>query len=412
MRITGGQLRQIIREELLRETTYRFPTGNKMLRGRTADITYDHGMRQTLDPAYNAEEDMSHWAAIPAAPGSPSDTMGFRDQEEDLLKMDPKVVAAKIIRTWGSEDTLNALDILKGGFGSDEDYHEAMIWLEDMLKTTVRMNPDPYNRNLTPREKSWIERTIGETYRQAAEAEGTGGFNPQLTPGRHFGPKVPGVNETRRISRNELLESGAPQPYYPPSDPRANPSGDFGRPAPRAPTQDPQLPQNIVDLKRVIDVHMFNHRRFVQKLHELLKASYFGKIHTRYGGPAQIGGYNLTQNQLLDKQGQPIDRNDILQMGPSGEWTSIDLPESVVMMAVPRGNGGSSPAVVLPGSIQGWPNSITLEFANRGALLLFGDENGVGLGTYQGDQLASKTFTPSGDYYTNMGTLAQFNPLR
>jgi hypothetical protein len=67
---------------------------------------------------------------------------------------------------------------------------------------------------------------------------------------------------------------------------------------------------------------------------------------------------------------------------------------------------------VLPPSIQGWPNSVTLEFANRGDLLLFGDENGVGLGTYPGDQLASKTFTPSGDYYTNMGTLAQFNPLR
>jgi hypothetical protein len=99
-------------------------------------------------------------------------------------------------------------------------------------------------------------------------------------------------------------------------------------------------------------------------------------------------------------------------MGPSGEWTSIDLPERVVLMAVPRGSGGSSPAVVLPPSIQGWPDSVTLEFANRGDLLLFGNENGVGLGTYPGDQLASKTFTPSGDYYTNMGTLAQFNPLR
>ena len=216
----------------------------------------------------------------------------------------------------------------------------------------------------------------------------------------------------RQIIREELLESGAPQPYYPPSDPRANPGGDPVRLAPRVLTQDPQLPQNIVDLKRVIDVHMFNHRRFAQKLHELLNASYYGRIHTRYSGPAQIGGYNLTQNQLLDKQGEPIDRSDILQMGSGGGWTAIDLPERVVLMAVPRGSGGSSPAVVLPGSIQGWPNSITLEFANRGDLLLIVDENGARLGTYQGDQLASKKFTPSGDYYTNMGTLAQFNPLR
>jgi len=216
----------------------------------------------------------------------------------------------------------------------------------------------------------------------------------------------------RQIIREELLESGAPQPYYPPSDPRANPGGDPVRLAPRVLTQDPQLPQNIVDLKRVIDVHMFNHRRFIQQLHELLKASYYGRVHTRYGGPAQIGGYNLTQNQLLDKSGAPINRNDIVQMGSGGGWTAIDLPERVVLMAVPRGSGGSSPAVVLPGSIQGWPNSITLEFANRKDLLLFGDENGVGLVTYQDDQLASKTFTPSGDYFTNMDTLAQFNPLR
>lgn len=205
MRISESRIRRIIREEMVRETKHRFPAGNMMLRGRPADINFDYGMRNRLDPDYNAEDDMSQWATIPAAPGSPSDTMGYRDQENDVLKLSPKVVASKIIDAWGAKDTLGMLEILKADAGNDEDYHDAMVWMYAALKTAVDIDMDPAGRDHTPSEKKWIESVIGETYRQASNRVGARGFDPRRSMGRHFGPPVKGMNESRirRIIQEE-----------------------------------------------------------------------------------------------------------------------------------------------------------------------------------------------------------------
>jgi len=208
MRISESRIRRIIREEMVRETKHRFPSGNMMLRGRPADINFDYGMRNRLDPDYNTEDDMSQWATIPAAPGSPSDTMGYRDQEKDVLKLNPKVVASKIIDSWGAKDTLGMLEILKADAGNDEDYHDAMVWMYTALKTAVDIDMDPAGRDHTPSEKKWIESVVGETYRQAsAHAGRRGGFDPRQSMGRHFGPPVKGMNEIRRIVRGETHRS-------------------------------------------------------------------------------------------------------------------------------------------------------------------------------------------------------------
>ena len=206
MRITDRQLRQIIREELLRETHYRFPINRGMgpgsLRGKRVDIVHDHGAKRLLDPDYNEREDFSRFAGVmDAPPDSPSDTLGFRDQEADVLKLNTKEVAEHMLNEWGYEDTVYALQSLMNpadteqGDEAQESSHELM---SDLL-SHFHVKLDPVNREFTPAEKRWYMRVLGDVNRLGRR----GAEMPAYRDTRTIvdGPGYNDINETRRKRR-------------------------------------------------------------------------------------------------------------------------------------------------------------------------------------------------------------------
>jgi hypothetical protein len=127
MRITSKQLRQIIREELIREM--------------------DDGPGEF--PGYGQEG----------------------DQYPLMRSLDLGEVADSMIHAWGYEDILVMVDILrKTNFRSSpqalEDLDSAQELFDDLL-SPFGLTADPEDRRLTPRESKWIAGLLGEIQRRA-----------------------------------------------------------------------------------------------------------------------------------------------------------------------------------------------------------------------------------------------------
>ena len=207
MRITARQLRQIIREEILREATHRFPINRGMgagtLRGKRVDIVHDHGAKQLLDPDYNERDDFSRFAGVMDAPSdAPSDTLGYRDQEADVLMLDTKEVAESMLNAWGYEDTIHALSSLMNpkpteqGFEDQEAAHELM---KDLLGE-FNVQLDPVNRVLSPDEKRWYAKVLGDVNRIGRRVSGMPGYRDTRTVVAYPGWQDD-INESRRKRR-------------------------------------------------------------------------------------------------------------------------------------------------------------------------------------------------------------------
>jgi hypothetical protein len=136
MRITSSQLRQIIREELVREF-------------------------------YDGSGD-DRWEDEPSGPSG--------DQYELMTSLDMKDVALSMIRAWGSEDILVMVEILtsddpmmgRGPVGEEDDLDRAQELFEDLI-SPFGLTIDPEDRRLTPREKHWFGKLL-RTIKQLADA--------------------------------------------------------------------------------------------------------------------------------------------------------------------------------------------------------------------------------------------------
>ena len=135
MRITQGQLRQIIKEELFREF-------------------FDDGDDGREDP-----------------PPEPD------DQWKRMSKMNMKKVAYKMIFAYGAEDILGLIDIIKNQpqFADmtpeqGEDLENSFMMFQDLLQTAgTDLTMDPEDRRLTRREQQWFDMLMEEIQEQATE---------------------------------------------------------------------------------------------------------------------------------------------------------------------------------------------------------------------------------------------------
>ena len=133
MRITQKQLRQIIKEELLREF---------------------------FDGSDDGREDSPDWD----------------DQWNQMLNLDMKEVAYKMIYAWGADDILDLIDIITNQpqfadmtLQQSEDLDEAFMMFQDLLETAgTGLTMDPEGRRLTRREKQWFDMLMDEIREQAA----------------------------------------------------------------------------------------------------------------------------------------------------------------------------------------------------------------------------------------------------
>lgn len=137
MRITQHQLRQIIKEELVREF-------------------------------YDGSGD-DRWDDEPSGPSG--------DQYELMTSLNMKDVALSMINSWGSEDILVMVDILtsddpaaRGQFppGEEDDLDRAQEVFEDLL-SPFGLTIDPEDRRLTRREKRWFGKLL-RTIKRLADA--------------------------------------------------------------------------------------------------------------------------------------------------------------------------------------------------------------------------------------------------
>ena len=128
MKITQRQLRQIIKEELVREF-------------------------------YDGSGD-DRWEDEPSGPSG--------DQYELMTSLNMKTVAQSMINAWGSEDILVMVDILtsddpasRGQFPPDEedDLDRSQDLFDDLL-SPFGLTIDPEDRRLTPREKRWFGKLL------------------------------------------------------------------------------------------------------------------------------------------------------------------------------------------------------------------------------------------------------------
>lgn len=188
MKITRNQLRQIIKEELLRETQHRFPinrgSGAGSLRGKGVDIVHDFGSKRLLDPDYNERDDFSRFAGVmDAPPGAPSDTLGYRDQEADVLSLDTKEVAESMLNDWGYEDTVHTLSCLMNPEPTEqgeEDQEAAHELMQDLL-SHFNVKLDPVNRDLSPAEQHWYAKVLGDVNRLGRRGAGMPGYRDTRT---------------------------------------------------------------------------------------------------------------------------------------------------------------------------------------------------------------------------------------
>ena len=134
MRITQRQLRQIIKEELVREF-------------------------------YDGSGD-DRWEDEPSGPSG--------DQYELMTSLNMKAVAQSMINAWGSEDILVMVDILtsdepvlgQGPPGEEDDLDRAQALFDDLL-SPFGLTIDPEDRRLTPREKRWFGKLLSTITRLA-----------------------------------------------------------------------------------------------------------------------------------------------------------------------------------------------------------------------------------------------------
>jgi len=134
MRITQRQLRQIIKEELVREF-------------------------------YDGSGD-DRWEDEPIGPSG--------DQYELMTSLNMKSVALSMINSWGSEDILVMVDILtsddpvlgQGPMGEEDDLDRAQELFDDLL-SPFGLTIDPEDRRLTPREKRWFGKLLSTITRLA-----------------------------------------------------------------------------------------------------------------------------------------------------------------------------------------------------------------------------------------------------
>ena len=136
MRITQRQLRQIIKEELVREF-------------------------------YDGSGD-DRWEDEPSGPSG--------DQYELMTSLNMKAVAQSMINAWGSEDILVMVDILTSDdpvlgqdpMGEEDDLDRAQALFDDLL-SPFGLTIDPEDRRLTPREKRWFGKLL-RTIKRLADA--------------------------------------------------------------------------------------------------------------------------------------------------------------------------------------------------------------------------------------------------
>jgi hypothetical protein len=134
MRITQRQLRQIIKEELVREF-------------------------------YDGSGD-DRWEDEPSGPSG--------DQYELMTSLNMKSVALSMINSWGSEDILVMVDILTSDdpvlgqdpMGEEDDLDRAQALFDDLL-SPFGLTIDPEDRRLTPREKRWFGKLLNTITRLA-----------------------------------------------------------------------------------------------------------------------------------------------------------------------------------------------------------------------------------------------------
>jgi hypothetical protein len=217
--------------------------------------------------------------------------------------------------------------------------------------------------------------------------------------------------QLRQIIREELLESGVPQPYYPPGDPRA--VRDF-------PQEPPALTPELRALNKRLNDSAQTRVVLEHRLGQLREASVAGRVYTSRNSNALIYGYYPESGQILGALFSAPQRlmifgyEDIKVVDPSGvDARRPELPPAF-LINIPRRGGSISRGFVKDNS---WPQEVTLAFANEGSLLIaWGEEPDgkfPGFKLYpaqEGAQMAQKVFRmgdPNPD--TSIELLAQLN---